>query len=140
MENQHKVRGNLKTLKSGDYVYEYFPYYFSDIKVNTYSFDIWDKNDEAPHKYSFILEIMENGADLKVMDMFASDYTGRGISIPIILKAKELFGKRIISSSNTHRSRPGEANWDMAIEKVWEPMVSQGLAIYNELDDRYYVL
>lgn len=103
-------------------------------------FDIWDQKNIKPHKYSFILEIMENGHELKVMDMFASDYKGGGISIPMILKAKEPFGKQIISSSNNHRCRPGEGNWPEAIEKVWDPMVSQGLAVYNEATDRHYVL
>lgn len=139
VDDAQRVKGLLETRK-GIFTYEYYLYYFKDIKVNTYSFDIWDENDLKPFKYSFILEILENGQDLKVMDLFAGDYQGMGISIPIILKAKELFGKRIISSSNANWSRPGESNWEEAIEKVWEPMVNQGLAEYRDNDDRYYVL
>jgi len=139
MQNRQTIKGKLVTRK-GEFTFEYFPYHFTDTKVNAYCFDIWDETNPNARKYSFILEIITNGLDLKVMDMYACDYQGKGISIPMILKAKELFGKRIISSSNAHPSRSGESNWVEAIEKVWRPMVSQGLAKYIEECDYYVVL
>ncbi|MDB5088584.1 MAG: hypothetical protein JWR09_2578 [Mucilaginibacter sp.] len=140
MENKQAIKGTITSLKCGKFTYEYFLSHFESTKVDAICFEIYDENEPAAKKYSFILEVMDNGTDLKVMDMFASDYKGRGISIPMILKSKELFGKRIISSSNKHKSRPGEMNWEEGIKKVWEPMVAQGLAAYNPIDDRYYVL
>jgi len=111
VKDEDKLKGILTTRKSGDYTFEYFRYYFSDIKINSYCFEIWNEKDRASKKYSFILEILGNETDLKVMDMYACDYRGRSISIPIILKAKQLFSRRIVSSSNSHSSRSGEANW-----------------------------
>ena len=141
MEKGQRIRGILATRK-GAFTYEYTVYHNDRYQADFYMFDIWDEQDTSPelHKFSFCLEIMPNGTDLKVTDLFACDYKGRGISIPMILKAKELFGKRIISISNKNPARYDEANWPDAIEKVWQPMVSQRLAEYNDEGDYYIVL
>lgn len=139
-ENKYPIRGELQTRK-GIFTYQYLIYHHKHYNADFYMFDIWDERDDSPdlHKFSFCLEIMANGTDLKVTDLFACDYKRKGISIPLILKAKELFGKRIISTSNKNPARHDEANWSEAIEKVWEPMVSQGLAAYNQDNDYYFV-
>ena len=133
--NKYPVKGILQTPK-GVFTYQYVIYHHPRYHADFYMFDIWDERDDSAdlHKFSFCLEIMANDTDLKVTDLFACDYKGKGISTPIILKAKELFGKRI------NRARYDEANWSDAIEKVWEPMVSQGLAAYDQENDYYFVL
>jgi hypothetical protein len=137
----HKIKGMLPTRKY-EFTFEYYLNYHPHLKADVYFFDIWDEADTSVdiHKFSFLLRVMENGTDLKVSDLFAGSYKGKGISIAIILRAKELFNKRIISSSNRTQSYIGEANWKEAIEKVWNPMVSQGLARYDAENDYYYVL
>jgi hypothetical protein len=139
-QNKYPVKGALETRK-GVFTYQYTIYHSKRYHADFYMFDIWDERDDSPdlHKFSFCFEIMENSADLKVTDLFAGDYKGKGISIPMILKAKELFGKRIISTSNKKPARYDEANWEGAIKKVWKPMVSQGLASYHQEDDYYFV-
>lgn len=134
-------RGTISTNKNEEFIFEYILKYHQDIKGNIYFFDIWKEGDKYTYdKYSFLLLIMENGRDLKVIDLYANAYKGRGISIPIILKSKELFNKRIISSSNKTKIFSGEANLCEAITKVWEPMVKQGLAKYDSKYEYYYVL
>jgi hypothetical protein len=90
--------------------------------------------------FSYILKVMDNGIDLKVIDLCANKYAGCGISRYIILRSKELFGKRIISSSNRFPSFLGESNWEDAINKVWIPLVKEGNAIYDHEFDYYYLL
>ena len=58
----------------------------------------------------------------------------------MIIKSKELFNKRIISTSNKFKTFLGEENKKEAILKIWNPMVSQGLAKYDCDNDYYYVL
>lgn len=136
-----KIRGTIST-KDGEFIFEYYLNHHPHLKSDVYFFDIWRDGDDLEnlHKFSFLLRVMENGRDLKVVDLFAGDYKGKGISIPIILKSKQLFNKRIISSSNRIKSYSGEANWGEAIEKVWKPLVSQGLAKYDTEKDYYFVL
>ena|SRR5437868_3949021 len=133
-----KIRG-VVTGKNEEFVFEYSTVYNTHLKSNVYVFQIWNDRELSLelHRYSLILEILHNG-DLKVIDLFAGDYAGKGISIPMILKAKQLFGKRIISSSNRFKSSHTEGNWVDAINKVWNPMVNQGLAKYDEKRDYYY--
>lgn len=138
---QPKTKGTIST-KDGDFIFEYCLDYHPHLKSDVYFFDIWRDGDDLEnlHKFSLLLRVMENGSDLKVVDLFAGDYKGKGISIPIILKSKQLFNKRIISSSNKLKSYSGEANWDEAVEKVWKPLVSQELAKYDIENDYYFVL
>lgn len=111
-------------------------------KANIYSFNIWKTGDNPNDfkNYSLLLKEMPNGTDLKVIDLFANKYKGQGISIPMLLKTKDIFNKRIIPSSNRKKSHSGEANWKEAIDRVWNPMMVQGLAKYDEADDYYYIL
>lgn len=136
-----KTTGILLTRK-GEFIFEYHLNYHPYLKADVYFFNIWREGDELEdiYKFSFLLRVMENGKDLKVVDLFAGNYNGEGISIAIILKSKELFQKRIISSSNKQPSSSGEENWDEAIQKVWEPMVRQGTVAYDANKDYYYTL
>lgn len=89
-----------------------------------------------------MLREMENGIDLKVIALFADNtyYLGKGISISIILKAKEIFGKRIISSSNLPPITVGESISELAISKVWKPLVERRKAKYCESEHHYYLI
>jgi hypothetical protein len=127
---------------STEFVFEFFQSYHKELKAYIYSFDIWKEGDEieTSHRFNFMLRIMENDKDLKVVDLFANRYKGCGISKAIILKSKDLFNKRIISCSNKFPTYIGEQNWEEAILKVWRPMVNKGLANYNTEGDYYYVI
>jgi hypothetical protein len=85
---------------------------------------------------------MENGIDLKVVDLYpdlSKYYLGKGISIAIILEARNIFKKRIISSSNLSTSNYCEWNTPEAIEKVWKKLVKTGEAKYKQELDCYIV-
>ncbi len=132
-----------KNNKEFVFLLEYYLDYIYDYGANSFIFLIWEKGREAEDKFSYRLRVMENGNDLKVVDLFGdcnNYYLGKGISIAIILKSKEIFNKRIISSSNKRQSYRGEANYKPAIEKVWKKMVSKGLAGYDSENDFYFTL
>ncbi len=125
------------------FLFEYYLDYIHDYGANAFIFLIWEKGRETEDKFSYRLRVMENGNDLKVVDLFGdcnNYYLGKGISIAIILKSKEIFNKRIISSSNKVQSYRDEANYKPAIEKVWKKMVSKGLAGYDSENDFYFTL
>jgi hypothetical protein len=106
MENRigGKISTNVKS-EDREFLYEYFTYYNTDYKSETYGFDIWEEGREGEFKFSFILLILNNSSDLKVIDMNATDkyYRAKGIARAIILESKKIFGKRIISSSNSSK-------------------------------------
>lgn len=131
--------GKLITPK-GKFIYSYYLFHNNTYDFDTYAFTIWDENDqEGKHKADFSLLIMNDSIHLKVIDLFMHDYQGKGIATAIILKAKEIFGKTIISSSNTNKSFAGEANWSEAIDYVWQPLVKKGLAYFDETNGYYIV-
>ena len=131
--------GKLITPK-GEFTYSYYLFHNNTYNFDTYAFTIWDEKDHGKtHKADFSLLIMEDNTHLKVIDLFMHDYQGKGIAMAIILKAKEIFGKTIISSSNTNKSFTGESNWPEAIQRVWQPLIEKGLAYYDPGND-YYVL
>jgi hypothetical protein len=139
-QNDKKIRGILLTRK-GQFTYEYFRHYNQTEKFDTYAFLIWDEKDcSGKQKADFSLLIMDDGIHLKVIDLFTKDYQCKGIAVSIILKAKEIFGKRIISSSNTKKNFRGEANWSQAVERIWLPLSEQGLAFYNAENDYFELL
>ena len=145
MTNESTSRGKLISTKNNlefEFTFEYLIKYQKEFNAKVYFFEIWDEkeNIDKIYRYSYMLRIMENGNDLKVIDLFANRYIGKGIGSAIILKSKELFEKRIISSSNTKKSYPTESNWKAAIEKVWKPMMAKGLVDYNFLEDYYYTI
>jgi len=141
-----KIQGILKSVKNNmqfNFLFEYYVDYIKDYGANALIFLIWEEGRESEDKFSFRLRIMENGNDLKVVDLFgdcSSYYLGKGISIAMILRSKEMFNKRIISSSNKAKSFIGEANYKDATEKVWKRMVDSGLAEYDCLNDYYSTL
>ncbi len=128
--------------KNFKFTYEYFEEYSVTLKANGIYFRIYEENDgiDPMYHFEYALRVMENNTDLKVVDLFAKKYIGLGISRAIILKSKEIFQKRIISSSNKFPSYIGEANWPESIDKVWKPLVSRGLANYDIKNDYYFVL
>jgi hypothetical protein len=90
-----------------------------------------------------MLREMENGKDLKVIALYAHNngyYIGKGISVSIILKPKEIFRKRIISSINLKPAILGERICKDAITKVWQRLVDGGEALYCEENDHFYLL
>lgn len=130
-----KGSGTLKTRKLSQeftFTYQYTLKYIRAYGGNTYEFQIWEPGHEAQDRFSFQLRIMENGNDLKVVDLFGDNsnyYLGKGISIAIILEAMHIFNKRIISEH--------DGGWPAAREKVWERMRLQGLADYD-ITNKYY--
>lgn len=142
MEN--RIRGKISTSVKGKvhkFLYEYFQYYNIDYKNETYCFDIWEEGREEEFKFSFMLLILNKPADLKVIDMFAMNeyYRGKGIARAIIIEAKKILGKRIISSSNYHKLHNRELRKPDAT-RVWEKMVEDGLAGYNIDGDYFYTV
>jgi hypothetical protein len=139
------IKGHLLTIKNGtkhDFLYEYRRIYHEYLNAEVYTFKIWIEGDgvEDIYRFSYMLRIMENGVDLKVVDLYANHYAGMGISKAIILKSKVLFNKRIISSSDKVRSYDGESNREDAREKVWKSLVRDGLAEYDAKEDYYFLL
>jgi hypothetical protein len=107
-----------------------------------YTFEVYEECKEDDDTFSLILLVMKNGNDLKVVDLNPDSckyYLGKGISISLILKCREIFGKRIVSSSNLKKSAYCEWNSSLAIEKVWKPLVKLGFAIYVKEEDQYIV-
>ncbi len=137
-----KITGILLTQRGKTFTYEYYEYFNTTYRFNSYIFNIWDEKatiDKTRANYTLL--IMNDGLTLKVIDAFMNDYEGNGIAIAILLKSKELFGKRIISSSNKkeYRSFVGESRWSTATDNIWQPLVLQGLATYNNVGD-YFIL
>lgn len=141
-----KHKGKLLSTKNGiDYLltYEYFYAYRDYLETTGYIFRIWEEGKNTNDYFSFQLREMENGEDLKVVDLYPGSskyYLGKGISVAIIQEAKNIFNKRIISSSNKHKSHSKEFNTLEAIMKVWEPMVRNGFAKYYPKGDYYYIV
>jgi hypothetical protein len=137
--NDQKTYGKLVTPK-GEFTYSYFLFHNNNYNFDSYAFSIWDANDDTgKHSADFSLLIMDDDIHLKVIDLFMHDYQGKGIAKAIILKASEIFGKTIISSSNTNKSFIGESNWREAIERVWQPLVNNGLAYFDQKNDYFVV-
>ncbi len=140
------IKINFESFKNGNIynlVAEYSYEYDDDSEAYRYIFKIFEKGRENEDSFDFMLREMENGTDLKVVALFADNnnyYLGKGISISIILKAKELFGKKIISSSNSKQVTSGESISELAISKVWKPLVESGKAKYCETEHHYYLL
>ena len=134
--------GQITSEKNGikyNFVYEYYRSFFENSPV--YVFKIFEKGREGEDYFSYQLREMENGSDLKVIDLYpdiSRYYLGKGISIAIILESKNIFKKRIISSSNSPNARSSEWNSEEAIEKVWSKLVTMRLAEYNEELDYYF--
>lgn len=141
-----KSMGILTTTKNGKeftFLFECHLEYVKNYGAEAFIFLIWEEGRFNESKFSFRLRIMENGNDLKVVDMYGdcfNYYLGKGISIAMILRSKEMFKKRIISSSNIVKSYFYEAISKTAIEKVWLRMVKSGLAGYDSINDYYFTL
>ncbi|MBD1362982.1 hypothetical protein IDJ77_04090 [Mucilaginibacter sp. ZT4R22] len=140
MHYNDRSQGILVTRK-GEFQFEYFLHFNNTYKFDTYAFLIWaGEGGPDENAADFSLLIMNDDIHLKVIDLFMKHYSGNGIAIAIILKARELFGKKIISSSNTNKSFTSEANWPEAIQRVWQPLVDQGLAHYDAPNDHYVLV
>jgi hypothetical protein len=125
-----------KNEKNYTFLYSFQKEYLKDHDGNVLIFEIWEEGKEEHDKFSFILREMENGNDLKVVDLFPDSkkyYLGKGISRAVILHCKNLFMKRIISEE-------GNSNWDEARLKVWERMKSNGEVAYCESNDFYFTI
>ena len=88
----------------------------------------------------FIIQHIDNEAiQITHMCIDIERYLGIGIPEALILKAKELFGKQIISSTNSRKD--GEVNSNESISKkaikVWKRLVCRKLAYYDSETDRY---
>lgn len=134
---KNKTTGNLytsKNKKNFTFLYSFQQKYLEEHAGNVLIFEIWEKGKEELDKFSFLLRIMENGTDLKVVDLFPDNnnyYLGKGISRALILHCKKLFGKCIISEQ-------GKNNWEEARMKVWEQMKSNEEVVYCESKDYYF--
>ncbi|MEM9548095.1 MAG: hypothetical protein AAGA77_19095, partial [Bacteroidota bacterium] len=125
------------------FTYSFYIDYMLHYDGETIIFNITTLGNEDKRGFSFKLKVMENGIDLKVVDMYSDlekKYLGKGISIAMILHVKSIFNKRIISSTNiqTYKCHIGESNSQDAIDKVWERMRKNEDAGYNEIEGYYY--
>ncbi len=94
------ILNTTKNEKNYTFLYIFNKQYLEDHEGNVLIFEIWEKGKEELDKFSFILREMENGVDLKVVDLYPDSigyYLGKGISRAMILHSKKLFDKRIIS-------------------------------------------
>jgi hypothetical protein len=66
-------------------------------------------------------------------------YARMGILDAAIPAAAALTGRKVVSSSNTHRKDEAEYRTDAA-EKVWKRLEGAGLARYDQQEDRYHLL
>lgn len=117
--------------------------YSDDWTGFVYILKVYEKGKEEDDFFSVILREMENGSELKVVDLYPDRnkyYLGKRISINIILFLKEYFKKRIISSSNNKHSEYCEFNSDIAIKYVWEKLRSFNKVEYCRTRDVYYTL
>lgn len=122
--------------KNYTFLYSFEKEYLEAHNGTVLIFDIWEQGKEELQKFSFMLREMENGTDLKVVDLFSDSkkyYSGKGISRAMILHCKNLFEKRIISER-------GHKNWEEARTIVWERMKSNGEVAYCESKDFYYTI
>lgn len=125
-----------KDEKNYTFLYSFQQEYLEAHDGNVLIFEIWKAGKEEVDKFSFMLREMENGNDLKVVDLFpdsGGNYVGKGISRAMILHCKKLFEKRIISEE-------GDKNSKEARTKVWERMKSDGEVAYCESKDIYYTI
>jgi hypothetical protein len=141
MSGEKKIQGQLIT-RQGEFTYEYFQFYNKTHHFDTYAFMIWYDRTPEKEKADMSLLIMKDGVHLKVIDLMMNDYKGKGIAIAIVLECRNIFRKRIISSSNNSRTKcfTSEANWPEAIARVWQPLTEQGLAVYDQLNDQYVLI
>lgn len=89
-----------KNEKNYIFLYSFQQEYLEAYDGNVLIFEIWEEGKEQLDKFSFMLREMENGNDLKVVDLFPDSkkyYLGKGISRAMILHCKNLFVKRLIS-------------------------------------------
>lgn len=138
--------GKLRSIKNGieySFLYEYIKIFDDVYDGEAYIFEVWEKGKELDEKFSFRLKIMDNGHDLKVVDLFSSTkkyYLGKGISVSMIKEVKFIFNKRIISSSNNHPTFSHEQRWPDAENKVWQRLVDSNEAAYDEEKDYFYTI
>lgn len=128
------ILNTSKNNKNFTFLYSFRQEYLEDHFGNVLIFEVWEKGKKDFDKFSFLLRIMENDIDLKVVDLFPDNnnyYLGKGISVALILHCKFLFKKRIISER-------GEENWPDARTKVWEQLKSNGEVAYCESEDYYF--
>lgn len=130
------ILNTIKDKTNYTFLYSVQKEYEEEHEGNILIFEIWEEGKEDGDKFSFILREMENGNDLKVVDLFPDrdgNYAGKGISRAMILHCKKLFEKRIISEE-------GNKNSKEARTKVWERMKSNGEVAYCESEDIYYTI
>ncbi|MDQ8141067.1 hypothetical protein [Chryseobacterium sp. CFS15] len=125
-----------KNEKNYIFLYSFQQEYLEAHDGNVLIFEIWEEGKEELDMFSFMLREMENGTDLKVVDLFPDSkkyYLGKGISRAMILHCKNLFVKRIISERR-------DKNWEEARTKVWERMKFNGEVAYCEFKDFYFTI
>ncbi len=124
-----------KNEKNYTFLYSFQQEYLEDHYGNVLIFEIWEERKEELDKFSFMLRVMENNTDLKVVDLFSDSkkyYLGKRISRAMILHCKNLFVKRI--------SERGNKNCEEARTKVWERKKSHGEVVYCESKDFYFTI
>lgn len=86
-----------------------------------------------------ILNIDDSTMRIQNMCIQLDRYLGIGIPEVLIIEAKELFGKQIISSTNTRNDGEEDANECISNKaiNVWKRLVCRKLAYYDRETDRY---
>ena len=115
--------------------YEIHDRYDDHNDINKIEFRLIMKGDSVQNWFDFKLAPISNDI-LKVTDMFiGKDYhRKKGIPEALILEAKKIFSKKIISSSEKYPILISEFRREAAT-KVWMRLMEKGYAKYNrELD------
>jgi hypothetical protein len=102
------------------------------------------EDDENNPKTGYIVDftiqhIDEKTMQVKNMYIDIDRYLGIGMPEALILKAKELFAKQIISSTNSRKDGEEAINECLSekVKKVWIRLVDCRVAFYDPESDRY---
>lgn len=119
--------------------YEIHDFYDRGDDILKIEFRIFLKGDKYDEWFDFKLAPISNDT-LKVTGMFIGKESHRGKGIPdaMILEARRIFQKKIISSSNKKKII---YEWrKQAADKVWKRLIQKGYAEYDEKSDIYYLI
>lgn len=137
--SRYKTRSIGENGEIHDLEYEIHRLYDKVENLEKIEFRVFMKSDKEDEWFDFKLAQIGEGV-LKVTDMFIGkkNHRMKGIPEAIILEAKTVFNKKIISSSNKQKQIYEWRSLDA--DKVWCRLIEKGLAKYNSTKDIYYLL
>lgn len=123
-----------------EYCWEYVYELINDHDEKKIAFRINFLNEEDKEKYFDFKLLPVGDSTLKVTDMFKGkdEHLRTGLPEALILLAREIFKKSIISSTNFDDYKISTREWrSEKATKVWKRLVNKGLAAYIEIKDTY---